>query len=56
MVKPRKLIRDGRRRYKGLSAVVSLLYGVDTELGKEWKLEEFRHWQAGEIPTAQLFC
>lgn len=30
-------IRDGRRRYKGPGAVVSLLYG-DTELGREWKL------------------
>lgn len=47
MVKPRKLIRDCKRRYKGPGAVVSLLYGVDTELGREWKLRREIHALAG---------
>lgn len=47
MVKPRKLIRDCRRRYKGPGAVVSLLYDVYTEIRREWKPRREIHAMAG---------
>ena len=47
MVKLRKLIRDCRR-YNGAGAVVSLLYGVYTELGRESKPRREIHAKAGQ--------
>lgn len=53
MVKPRKLIRDGRRRYKGPGAVVSLLYGVDTW---NWKGMETKKRDSGTGRLGELQC